>query len=461
MSGRATVEQLVQARGPVTPLCVGDAVEALLHGRDAGRVCIERVREPTDVTADLSQADDEVAQLGGGCLELRGEPLERRQSVFGGSRERPGALALVGIERRCGRMGAVAELRDVAEALALGTKRLLLPRLQPVRVLDQRLELVQPRALGVGAVLQLLDAPPGRDEAAPRLPGLLPPRPLRRPGERVEQVELVRRPREPPLRELAGEREQPVGRGDEVVACHAAAPRVGARAPVGANAAGDDEPRLVVRPEVVERLEAVLVEEALRHVELRLHVGLRARRADEPRVTFRPEQQPDRLREDRLPGARLAGERDEPRRQLELGLADEDEVLDPQPAQHIEDRSSGHPSAQVSGTAGLGGEALAVPAHEGRVRQGCEERAGGAQAHGDPASRRGLPDPVPVHEHGHRHLGRAVPDDDVLAARDDERPRVERVRRDERRRHRVDTPHQHRAAVREVVRGRAGRASSR
>ena len=198
--------------------------------------------------ADLAQADDEVAQLGGGRLELRGEPLERRQSVFGGRRERPGALALVGIDRRCGRMGAVAELRDVAEALALGTKRVLLPRLQPVRVLDQRLELVQPRALGVGAVLQLLDAPPGRDEAAPRLPGLLPPRPLRRPGERVEQVELVRRPREPPLRELAGEREQPVGRGDEVVACHAAAPRVGARAPVGANAPGDDEPRLVVRP---------------------------------------------------------------------------------------------------------------------------------------------------------------------------------------------------------------------
>jgi hypothetical protein len=35
---------------------------------------------------------------------------------------------------------------------------------------------------------------------------------------------------------------------------------------------------------------------------------------------------------------------------------------------------------------------------------------------------RGLADPVPVHEHGHRHVGRAVPDDDVLAARHDERP---------------------------------------
>src|SRR6185295_3359334 len=119
-----------------------------------------------------------------------------------------------------------AELRDVAEALALGAKRLLLARLEPVRVLDQRLELVQSRALRVGAVLQLLDAPPGRDEAAPRLPRLLPPHALGRPGECVEQVELVRRPRKPPLRELAREREEPVGRGDEVVARHAAPPCV-------------------------------------------------------------------------------------------------------------------------------------------------------------------------------------------------------------------------------------------
>ena len=43
------------------------------------------------------------------------------------------------------------------------------------------------------------------------------------------------------------------------------------------------------------------------------------------------------------------------------------------------------------------------------------------------------------------------------SARDDERPRVERVRRDERDRHRVEAPHEHRPAVREVVGRRAGR----
>jgi hypothetical protein len=223
--------------------------------------------------------------------------------MLGGRGERPGAVALVGIDGRGGRLGAVAELRDVAEALALGAKRVLLARLQPVRVLDQRLELVQPRALGDGPVLQLLDAPPGRDEVAPRLPGVLPPDPLRRPGERVEQVELVRRPRQPPLRELAREREQPVGRGDEVVARHAAPPRVGPRAPVDADTPGDDEPRLVLRPQVLERLEAPPRRRSPP-----------ARRAPPPRtppspprrrgrVALRPEQQPDRLRDDRLPGA--------------------------------------------------------------------------------------------------------------------------------------------------------------
>jgi len=174
-----------------------------------------------------------------------------------------------------------------------------------------------------------------RRECAPPVACPVPSHPLLGTGERVEEIELVRGPREPPLRELSREREQPVGRGNEVVAGHAAAPGVCTGASVCSHAAGDDEPRLVVRPQVAQRLEAVLVEEALREVELRLHVCLGAGGADEPCVAFRPEQQADRLGEDRLPRAGLAGERDEPWRQLELGLADEDEILDPQPAQHV------------------------------------------------------------------------------------------------------------------------------
>ena len=81
-------------------------------------------------------------------------------------------------------------------------------------------------------------------------------------------------------------------------------------------------------------LELLVVEEARRQVELGLDVGLVAVRPDERGVAARAEQEPDRLREDRLAGAGLAGDRVQPGRELELGLADEDEVLDAEPAKH-------------------------------------------------------------------------------------------------------------------------------
>ena len=66
----------------------------------AGRVCVERLREPADVARDLTETDDEVAQLRDGRLELRGQPFERRQSMLGRRGERPGAVAVVRIDRR-------------------------------------------------------------------------------------------------------------------------------------------------------------------------------------------------------------------------------------------------------------------------------------------------------------------------------------------------------------------------
>ena len=55
-----------------------------------------------------------------------------------------------------------------------------------------------------------------------------------------------------------------------------------------------------------------------------------------------------------------------------------------------------------------------------------------------------------------RNVRRPVRDPEREFARDDERPCVEGVRRDERDRHRVESPHEHRPAVRQVVGGRAG-----
>ena len=197
-------------------------------------------------------------------------------------------------------------------------------------------ELGEPLPLGVCAALELVEPPRGGGERAPGVPGLAATHALVGPHEGVEQVELVGRPREPPLRELAGEREQPVGRGHEVVAGDAATPRVRPGAPVGGDAPGDHEAGLVVGPKLPERLEPLLVEEPLRDVELGLDVRLGAGGPDGGGVALRAEQQPDRLRDDRLARAGLARESDEPRSELEVRLADQDEVLDPQPSQHGE-----------------------------------------------------------------------------------------------------------------------------
>ena len=197
-----------------------------------------------------------------------------------------------------------------------------------------RAELRETLPLGVRAALDLLQPPVCGDERAPRVPRLGSPGELVVSGERVEQVELVRRPSQPPLRELAGQREQPLRTGDHVLARDAPPPRVRARAAVGCHASRDDQTRLVVGPEVAKRLQAFLVEEPVRDVELRLDVRLVAGGADRRGLAFCTQEQADRLGEDRLPRACLAGQRHEARTQLELRFADQHEIVDPQSAQH-------------------------------------------------------------------------------------------------------------------------------
>ena len=167
-------------------------------------------------------------------------------------------------------------------------------------------------------------APPRRQQLAPRRAQLGTQLAVLR--ERVEHVELERRPREAALLELAGHREHLLRGACDVLARRGASPRVGARAPVLEDASREHEPRLALGAQLLELL--VLA------VELRLDVRLLAARADHRRVPARAEQQADRLREDRLAGAGLTRDRVQPRREVELGLADEDEVLDAQSSQH-------------------------------------------------------------------------------------------------------------------------------
>ena len=183
-------------------------------------------------------------------------------------------------------------------------------------------------------MLQLFETSRRGLQRAPGLARLGPPSPLLGADERVEELQLVRLTGEPPLRELARQREQALGRRDDVLPRDASPPRVRAGATVGRDAAGDDEARLVLGAQLAKRLQAVLVEEPFRDVELCLDVRLAPVRSHGRRVGLRAEQQPDRLGHDRLPCARLAGQRDQPGREVELGLADQDEVLDAQSTQH-------------------------------------------------------------------------------------------------------------------------------
>ena len=147
---------------------------------------------------------------------------------------------------------------------------------------------------------------------------------------RVEHVELVRGPGEPALLELARHRDQPLGCGREVLAGDRTPPRVGARTPVGEHATCENEAGLVLGRELGESRELLVLEEPLRYVELGLDVCLAGGGADRAGVALRAEQEPDRLREDRLARAGLAGDRRQPGGRRELSLPDEDEVLDPE-----------------------------------------------------------------------------------------------------------------------------------
>ena len=152
---------------------------------------------------------------------------------------------------------------------------------------------------------------------------------LRRLCERVQHVELEGRPREAALLELTRHGDRLFRRRRNVLSRGRAPPGVGAGSTVLEDAPREHETALALGAQLLERL--------VLPVELRLDVGLAAGGPDHRGVGPRAEQQADRLRENRLAGAGLAGDRVQARREVELGLPDEDEVLDAQAAEHDSD----------------------------------------------------------------------------------------------------------------------------
>ena len=288
--------------------------------RFRGEACEERAQ----LRGGLAQAKLDVAEFVAGTRELGRQRLQRRNSTLRERREAGGSLPLVGCKSvgSLGRPGdellEVAKLRTLVAQLRLGA------RLELRRVLDERAQLRETLLSARRAFHELLVAASRAGELAPGRahPGAQ----LGRFCERVEHVELERGPREPPLLELAGHRDRLLGRRRDVLARGGAAPGVGARPAVLEDAPREDEPALVLGTELLQGL--------ARAVDLRLHVRLVARRADHRGLGTRAEQQADRLREDRLAGAGLAGDRVQAGCEIELGAPDQDEVLDAQPVEH-------------------------------------------------------------------------------------------------------------------------------
>ncbi len=77
-----------------------------------------------------------------------------------------------------------------------------------------------------------------------------------------------------------------------------------------------------------------LVEQPLGQVEDALHPGLLRPRPDDLWSCLAAHQQVERVGQHRLAGAGLAGDRVEPLAQAQLGLLDQEQVLDPELAQH-------------------------------------------------------------------------------------------------------------------------------
>ena len=216
--------------------------------------------------------------------------------------------------------------------------------------------------------------------------------------------------REPPLLELAGHRPggaRPPRRDPRAPpSCPTRTPGCGRRRRPGARAPAPPRPRA----QLGERRQSLLVvEEPVRRLELGLDVRLAAG-GPTAAASPRAEQQADRLREDRLPGAGLAGDRVEPEAARARPREDQHEVLD---AQATEQRSRGSggrrssPAASPEGSRSRPRAEPRSPRPPQRVRRGARPTS---TATGTSAVRF---------------------DDEVATAADDERPRVQRVRRDE------------------------------
>jgi hypothetical protein len=234
--------------------------------------------------------------------------------------------------RRFGR--GLCELGHVAKPLALGAQGILAVGLQAVCALDEPAELLQALGSTGGCACDLV-TPASRGSELPPGAGVVGPAAhLFLPDEGIEDVELKRRPGQAPLLELAGHGQQALDQSSELLSRDRPSPGVGAGTAVREHTPCRDDPVLVLGPQLCERRERLVLQDSVGQVEVRLDVRLARPRPQVSLVPRSAEEEADGLGEDRLPRAGLAGHRVQARPEIELGLADEDEVLDAKMTKH-------------------------------------------------------------------------------------------------------------------------------
>ncbi len=305
------------------------AFEPARLGLEGGQERPQRRRGLADADLGFAEVGRDLPQLG----RERGHRLERTHRLPHSLRSARG-LSPFGVERLGARGRGLGQLGHVAQPLAGGQESLLVAGLHSVRSGHELRKLLEPLRLPRRRAGYLFTGTARADQ--------LPPGALKLPAtaklflahEGVEDVELVRRPGEAALLELARHGQEPLDESRQVLARHGPPPGVGAGAPVREDAAGGHQALLPRRPQLGDRLELRVVEKPVRKIELGLDIGLLGPGPEIGGIARSAEEKADRLRQDRLPGPRLAGDRVQARRERQVRLADEDEALDAEAAEH-------------------------------------------------------------------------------------------------------------------------------
>ena len=282
--------------------------------REGGEALADRV-EPRVDPGDRLQPRLRLAQRAGGPAAVLVGPGGRpRARAPAASRSALGVaqpLALAGQLRLLGRVGG--DLLDLGELVAV------------------EVEVALPRAVALAQLGQLRREPPA---LAVRLAVALAPLQLRLAGEAVEHVHLRRGDRQPAVLVLAVEGEQPAAEQLQVGRGGGAPGDERRRPPRGRDPAPEHDLLGALRQPPGELRQLRIVEQPGRQVEGALDPGLAGARADDLRARLAAHQQVEGVGEHGLAGAGLAGDRVEPLPQAQLGALDQEQVLDPQLAQH-------------------------------------------------------------------------------------------------------------------------------